>query len=95
MGKEARLREGEIMEGGDVGWSKQERIKGNAAEKEDLFHWEEHSILVCVGDLEEPRSGVAVVLWWSHVPQLCFIYKCAVTSACRGHCLVVLPSRSL
>lgn len=45
------------MEGGDVGWSKQEMIKGNAVEKEGLLHWEEHSILVCVGDLEKPRMG--------------------------------------
>lgn len=34
----------------------------NAVEKEDLLHWEEHSILVCAGDLEEPRNGVDVAL---------------------------------
>lgn len=33
-------------------------IKGNAVEKEDLLHWEEHSIPVCAVDSEEPRNGV-------------------------------------
>lgn len=44
-----------------MGWSKQERIKGNAVEKEVLPRWEEHSgILFCAGDLEEAWNGVDV-----------------------------------
>lgn len=49
-------------------------IKGNAMEKEDLLHWEEHSTLVCVGDLEESRKGVGVASvmepWPLAVPNL-------------------------
>lgn len=45
-----------------MAWSTQETIKENAVEKEDLLHWEEPSIPICVGDLEEPWNGVDAAL---------------------------------